>query len=51
MKIIRDYEKYMDDDATDYRRTPKKNSFKKMKKEQLFEDDRSADRKRPEKKK
>jgi hypothetical protein len=52
MKIIRDYEKYIEDDSNEFRRSSKKNSFKKMKRENMFEEaDRSFDRKRTDKKK
>lgn len=48
MKVIRDYEKYMDDE-NDFRRHSKK-SFKKMKREELYEDGRGG-RKKSDKKK
>lgn len=43
MKIIRDYEKYMDD-SNDFRKTTKK-SFRKMRKEELYEVERSGRKK------
>lgn len=51
MKIIRDYEKYIDDDSNDYRRSSKKTSFKKMRREAMNEEsDKAFDRKRTDKK-
>lgn len=48
MKIIRDYEKYMDDEI-DFRK-PVKKSFKKMRKEELYENDKSTQKKSDKKK-
>jgi hypothetical protein len=50
MKIIRDYEKYIEDDNVG-RRDSKKNSFRKMKKESFYDSEKQSDRKNRDKKK
>lgn len=50
MKIIRDYEKYIDNDNVG-RRDSKRNSFKKMRKESFYDTDRPSDKKKHDKKK